>query len=65
MPQEILSLLRRAHDLSQGGHCIECARVIITALHMMCNPNETSSAQNLPAQLQKEQLKNSLAQLLR
>lgn len=65
MSNEIFNLLRRAHALSQGGHSVDCARMIITALETLCNSSATLKERNLPTDDQNLHLVDSLAPLLK
>jgi hypothetical protein len=65
MSDEILSHLRRAHALSQGGRCVESAQVILTALGAMRSPTEAAGEEQHTTSLQKQRLIDSLWPLLK
>jgi hypothetical protein len=67
MSDEILSRLRHAHALSQSGHCVECAQVIISALGALGalrNSMEACSADQQPLR-HRQHIVDSLLPLLK
>ena len=61
MSDEIRSLLRRAHSLSQGGHWVESARAIMMALATSARKQPP----DLQSQHQQQHLMNALLPLLK